>query len=106
MRLVQGGLALGYNQSISYQGPYPVKVSISQEEPYNYTQVEVEYTMALEQRWLDGFEVWDNKIETKIQQHLFWLLAEGALILKQAKGKYVIERFYLLKKNGCFQCQK
>jgi hypothetical protein len=27
------------------------------ELPYTYTQVEIEYTMDLEQRWLDGFEV-------------------------------------------------
>jgi len=57
MRLVQGSLALGYKQNVSYQGPYPVKVVISQEEPYNYTQIEVEYTMSLAQKWLDGFEV-------------------------------------------------
>lgn len=58
VRLSLGGLALGYRMNVSYQGPYPVHVTITHaEEPYNYTQVQVEYTTDLEQRWLDGFEV-------------------------------------------------
>ncbi|XP_053385151.1 uncharacterized protein LOC128550329 [Mercenaria mercenaria] len=57
-RLVLGSLAMAYKQNVSFQGPYPVKVVITRAElPYTYTQVEVEYTMDLEQRWLDGFEI-------------------------------------------------
>lgn len=57
-RLVLGGLAVAYNQNISFQGPYPLRVIISHsEEPYNYTQIEIEYSMSLEQRWFDGFEI-------------------------------------------------
>ncbi|XP_060559464.1 sialate O-acetylesterase-like [Ruditapes philippinarum] len=57
-RLVLGSLAVAYSQNVSFQGPYPVKVTITPAElPYTYTQVEVEYTMDLEQRWLDGFEI-------------------------------------------------
>ncbi|KAL4224757.1 hypothetical protein ACF0H5_015454 [Mactra antiquata] len=57
-RLALGGLAIGYNMNVSYQGPYPVHVEITHAvQPYKYTQVLIEYTSDLEQRWLDGFEI-------------------------------------------------
>lgn len=57
-RLALSGLAVAYKQEVSYQGPYPVKVSITtSDQSFNYSQVVIEYTMNLEQRWLDGFEV-------------------------------------------------
>ncbi|XP_052802563.1 sialate O-acetylesterase-like isoform X1 [Mya arenaria] len=56
-RLVLGGLAVGYGRNVSFQGPYPVQVHVSRELPYNYTQVEIQYSMALTQLWLDGFEI-------------------------------------------------
>ncbi|XP_052223291.1 sialate O-acetylesterase-like [Dreissena polymorpha] len=56
-RLTLASLAVAYKQDVSYQGPYPVHVIISREPPYKFTQIVVEYTMGLNQKWLDGYEI-------------------------------------------------